>query len=530
MAESEGFDLLILGGEVYDGRGGQSAITDIGVRGDTIAAMGALTGSPAHLRMNAAGRVVCPGFIDIHTHSDLTVLVNPGMESSVLQGVTTEIVGNCGLSVGLSREGTPFSLERRYSSHRSELHWSGMGEFFQTVEASGSAVNFMSLAGHNTIRKRVMGMDTRAPRPADLADMQAILRDALVEGAVGFSTGLEYPPGRYAETEEIIALARVAAEHGAIYTSHLRNESDGLVAAVAEALRIGEEASIPVQLSHHKAEGPQNWGKVHETLAMVDSAIRRGLDVTLDQYPYTAFMTGLAIPVFPTWALGGSEVDMQERLADVDMREALLHYIRSLKMDWKLVRIAIALLNRDFQGHTVADLAQTWSVPPEEAVLRVLEEERGFVAATYFMMSEDDVRVVMQYPLTFIASDAAASQNHGFLSQDRPHPRTFGTFPRVLGRYVREWGVLNLETAIAKMTSMPAHRLQLRDRGVLEIGFKADLVVFDRSTVMDQADDTNPRSVPIGIEDVFVNGQRTLHNGRPTGALPGRVLRKYQST
>jgi len=262
----------------------------------------------------------------------------------------------------------------------------------------------------------------------------------------------------------------------------------------------------------------------------VDSAIRRGLDVTLDQYPYTAFMTGLAIPVFPTWALGGSEVDMQERLADVDMREALLHYIRSLKMDWKLVRIAIALLNRDFQGHTVADLAQTWSVPPEEAVLRVLEEERGFVAATYFMMSEDDVRVVMQYPLTFIASDAAASQNHGFLSQDRPHPRTFGTFPRVLGRYVREWGVLNLETAIAKMTSMPAHRLQLRDRGVLEIGFKADLVVFDRSTVMDQADDTNPRSVPIGIEDVFVNGQRTLHNGRPTGALPGRVLRKYQST
>ncbi|MDQ2731860.1 MAG: D-aminoacylase [Armatimonadota bacterium] len=518
------YDVVILGGVVLDGSGTPGKRADVAVRGDRIAAVGNLEHASGAIHVDATGMSVCPGFIDIHTHSDLTILANPTMDSSILQGVTTEVTGNCGIAVGLSLDSPEFTLERRYASLVPGLQWTGMGEFLALLEERGVAANFMSLAGHNTIRRRAMGNEARSPTAAELATMKSVLRDALSEGAVGFSTGLEYPPGRYSKTDEIVELASVAAAAGVFYTSHLRNESDGLVDSVREALQIGEQAGLPVQLSHHKAEGFLNWGKVKETLGMVDAARARGQDVTLDQYPYTAFMTGLAIPVFPTWALGGSEVDMQERLANAETRVTLLAYIRALKMDWELVRIAIARLHREYQGQTIAELAHKWSVTPEEAVLRVLEDERGFVAATYFMMSEDDVQFVMQYPHTFVASDAATSSNEGPLSHDRPHPRTFGTFPRVLGRYVRELGVLPLETAIAKMTSMPAKRLGLTDRGVVKVGAKADLVVFDANKIIDQADDRNPRQEPVGIDSVFVNGQRVVHRGDITGALAGEVL------
>jgi len=523
------YDLIFECGTVIDGTGSPGFKADVGVVADTIAAVGDLSQERAARRINASGLMVCPGFIDIHTHTDITALANPLMDSTIHQGITTQLAGNCGLCVGMALDEPRFALERRLSRGTRRFSWSSLSEYLDCVQDQGIATNFAVLAGHNTVRKRVMNMEPRAPTSDELDAMKALVAEAMDEGAFGLSTGLEYTPGRFAELPELVELARVAAEKGGFYATHLRSEADGLLDSVAEALAIGREAGIPVQLSHHKAEARRNWGMVDRSLAMVDRACAEGLDVALDQYPYTAFMTGMWLRVLPEWAQKGEADEMIARLADPEERRRVLEGIRARNVDWDLLQIAVARGHRELQGRTVAEIAKERNADPAETALDILIAERGMASVISFDMSEEDVRKVMRHPLTAIGSDGVSTTSYGRLGEDRPHPRSYGTFPRVLGRYVRELGLLSWEDAVRKMTSLPASRIGLERRGVLAKGNVADLVAFDPDTVIDVATYSEPHRFPAGIQYVVVAGTVVIDDGIHTGARPGRVLRRGQA-
>lgn len=520
------YDLILTGGRVIDGAGAPAWAADVAVRGGFIAAVGNLAAADAARRIDCTGRFVAPGFIDLHTHSDVSVLSNPRMESSVHQGVTTELAGNCGLCVGLATSGPEFGLEKRLAASKRNFDWHDFEGFLNAVGREGCAANFALLAGHGTLRRRVMGGGNRPPAPAEMADMRALLRDCLDAGAFGLSTGLEYPPGKFADTEELIELSREMRGTGAFYTSHLRDEADRLLEAVAEALRVGTEAGVPVELSHHKAEGKRNWGRVTASLAMVDRARAQGLDATCDLYPYPAFMTGLAIRILPPWAQEGTPAQMARQLADPEVRAKALLEIEQAHNDWDLYTIAICRGDRALQGRTVAEAAAAAGQPPAEWTLDLLIREEGFLAAIFHLMDEADVVRVLRWPHSAIGSDAATTAPDGPMGGDQPHPRAYGTFPRVLGRYVRELGVLSWEEAVRRMTSLPAARLRLADRGVIRPGARADLVAFDPETVIDRATYADPHQFPTGIETVIVNGVSVILGGAHTGALPGQVLHR----
>ncbi|HEY3280995.1 MAG TPA: D-aminoacylase [Armatimonadota bacterium] len=520
------YDLIIAGGTLVDGSGGPPVSADVGVQGDTIAAIGDLSDAHASHRLSAEDQVVSPGFIDIHTHTDVTILAVPGMESSLYQGVTTQLGGNCGLCVGMTLDNEVFGIERRLVPSATPFSWSTLDEYLRRVAGEGISGNFGVLAGHGTLRKRVIGREGRAPTTAELADMRAVLAEAMEEGAFGLSTGLEYPPGRFSETEELIEVSRELTRFGGFYASHLRDEADGLLDAVSEAIRIGREADVPVQLSHHKAEGRRNWGRVADSLALVDSARAAGQDVSCDVYPYTSFMTGLAVRILPGWAQEGSMADMAARFEVEETRSQILEEIRANGPDWDLILIAVCPGNRAYQGLTVAALAQQKGMAPEELVLDLLSHQKGMIAAINFQMAEEDVETVLRRDYVSVGSDGAAASPTGPMRHDKPHPRTYGTFPRVLGRYVRERGVLSLEEAVRRMTLLPASRIGLKDRGLLREGYKADLVVFDPATVDDSATYEEPHQFPTGIGTVVVNGQMVIRDGAHTGARPGTVLRR----
>ena len=520
------FDVLVRGGTVYDGSGGPPIRADVGVVGERIVFIGAApAGMSAAREIDATGLAVCPGFIDIHTHSDISVLYTPGMDSSLAQGVTTEVVGNCGFSLGLSGKSEIFGPERRGLERAGlTLDWDDLGGFFRRIEDAGVAINLTSLAGHGTLRKRAMGV---ANRPADAGEKAVMARDlqaALEAGAIGLSSGLEYVPGMYADVAELTELARVAGEYGGFYATHLRDEGDNLVEAVEEALAVAEGAGVPLQLSHHKAERPRNWGKVVETLAIVDAARARGVDVLLDQYPYTAYQTGLATIALPPWATAGSPQALAEKLREGDMRERVRAAMPEI--DWRAVEIASSPDHREEQGRTVADLAAETGQAPRDWLLNRFAEGGAFLSAAHFALPEEDVERVMRDPRVMVGSDAVAISPTGPAALDRPHPRSYGTFARVLGRYVRERGVLSAAQAIRKMTSLPASRLGLTDRGVLREGYIADIVVVNLERVHDTATFASPHVFATGIGAVLVAGSVTLLDGVATGARAGRVLRR----
>jgi N-acyl-D-aspartate/D-glutamate deacylase len=356
--------------------------------------------------------------------------------------------------------------------------------------------------------------------------MKSLLRKAMEAGTVGISTGLEYNPGRYATTEELIEVSKVAAEYGGFYATHLRNEAEGLLDSVEETLRIGREVGIPVQLSHHKAEGKTNWGRVRESLARMDAARAAGQDVLCDQYPYTAFMTGLSVRILPSWAQEGSHEDVGERLKRPEIEERIVGELKRQSIDWELLQIAIVQGDRSMQGHTVAALARERGMEPEVFVVRLLAAEGGMVACIAFQMSEEDVKTVMRHPCTAIGSDAATTALSGKRAEDKIHPRGYGTFPRVLGHYARDEALFPLEEAVRKMTGLPAARLKLKDRGMVKEGYFADLVAFDPARVIDTATYPEPHSFAEGIDHVWVNGRKAWEKGRHTGARSGRVLRR----
>jgi dihydroorotase/N-acyl-D-amino-acid deacylase len=506
-AAAQRYDVLIANGDVIDGTGAARYRADVALRGDRVVAVSRtpLARDAAARVIDARGRVVAPGFIDMHAHLD-PLLRLPLAESALRQGVTTALGGPDG--------GSPLPL----------------GPYLDSARALGVGVNVAFLVGHNDVRREVLGMSDRAPTAAELERMRALVARAMGEGAFGLSTGLLYLPGTYSTIDEVVALARVAADSGGIYTSHLRKEGLGLLEGVGEALEIGRRARIPVVLTHHKAVGKPMWGKSAVTLAMVDSARAAGTDVMIDQYPYTATHTNIGVLV-PAWAMAGGDREFERRLGDRALRDSIVRGIVQLILtdrgggDLSRVQFARVRWEPALEGKTLADWARQRGLAPtpESGAELVIEAIRkGGANAIYHVLDEGDVERIMRHPQTMIASDGRLNA----LGDGHPHPRAYGTFPRVLGRYVREKRVLGLEEAVRKMTSMPAARLGLAGRGVLREGAAADLVVFDPATVADRSTFERPHQYPVGIDAVIVNGTVAIERGAPTGVRAGRVLRR----
>ncbi|MDR3708914.1 MAG: D-aminoacylase [Capsulimonadaceae bacterium] len=522
-------DYVLTGGTVYDGLGGPPVQSDVAIRGDRIVdiASGLASKYAAARQIDVTGLSVTPGFIDIHTHSDISVLVNPLMESSVHQGVTTEVVGNCGMSIASTLPTAEFAFERSWLERSGlQMTWGSFAGFLRAVEEQGVAINICSQTGHGTLRKQVIGVDDRPPSPSELTRMQSLVESAMSDGAVGLSTGLEYLPGGYANLDEIVALASVAHAAGGFYSSHIRNEGDTLLESVDEAIAVGKRTGIPVQVSHLKAEGRKNWGKVSAVLQHMDDARKAGFDVLTDQYPYTAFMTGLQVVLLPKWAMAGTIDDMLERLSNSTTRTQIRDEILRNPPDWTKIQIAVSRKRRDTQGLTLERLGAREGKHPLDAALDLLLDEGGWLAAAHFALSETDLETVLRDPHTMIGSDGVSTAPRGALAEDQTHPRTYGTFPRVLASCVRDRGIIPLAEAIRRMTSLPAGRIGLRDRGRLAVGMKADVTVFKAGEIADVATFETPHKFAVGIEYVFVNGRIALENGVQRDVRPGRVLRR----
>ncbi|MCX7838153.1 MAG: D-aminoacylase [Anaerolineae bacterium] len=535
MQLSPHFDLIIRNGTIFDGTGAPARRVDVGIVGDTIAALDDLSRATAARVLDATNRYVTPGFIDIHTHSDETVFLAPTMDSKIHQGVTTEVTGNCGSSVAPMLGAARDDLMREMARYPElVLDWQTLDEYLTRVERTRLSTNYATYVGHGTLRACVMGYAMRAPTSDELTQMQRLLAQALDEGAWGLSTGLIYPPSSYADVDELVALSRVVAERGGLYASHIRNEGERLLEAVDEAITIGERAQIRVQLAHHKAAGKNNWGKVNASLEKIAQARERGLVVCADQYPYIASSTGLGV-VLPDWAHEGGWSKLAERLRDADTRQRIVEAVRAARPGWEnpavdsgwhKILIVGCASDRSLQGKTVWQIAEMWNKDPVETSLDLLLANEGIVQIVIFSMSEDDVKTVMRVPWVFVGSDSSARAPTGPLAESQCHPRAYGTFPRVLAKYVRDERVLTWEQAIAKMTSGPARMLGLDRRGELRVGYFADVVVFDPQTIADTATFTEPHQFPRGIEYVLVNGVVTIERGAHTGARAGRVLRR----
>ncbi len=501
------YDIIVKNGTVLDGTGAPGVKADVAILGRRIVRVSQTPLNPADAErvIDATGLIVAPGFIDMHVHLE-PLLQLPGAESHVRQGVT--------LALGCPDGGGPWPL----------------GTYMDSADRAGLGMNVAYLTGHNIIRETVMGTENRAPTPAELATMRRMVAQAMDEGAFGISTGLRYVPGYYSTVDEVVALSEEAAIRGGIYTSHLREEGVGLLQGVGEALEIGRRAKIPVVLTHHKAIGRQAWGKSVVTLAMVDSARKAGTDVMIDQYPFTASFTGLSVLV-PPWALAGGNAELRKRLANPVLKDSITRGIIDLLLndrgggDISRVQFSIVTWDRSLQGKTLADWAVQRGLKPtpENAVGLILEGVlNGGAGMVYHVIDEADVRRIMAHPMTMIASDGRLTK----LGVGVPHPRNYGTFPRVLGKYVREEHVLTLEQAVHKMTGMPAARLNLRDRGCLRAGCVADVTIFDAATVRDVGTYTDPHHYPEGIPWVLVNGEPVIANNVFTDAHPGRVIRR----
>lgn len=525
-------DILIKNGIVVDGTGMQAFDADVGIAAGRIAVVGEDIAQEARRIIEAQGLYVAPGFIDAHTHSDLTLLVNPRAESKIHQGVTTEVIGNCGSSPAPLLGPAVDEARAEAQALGLDVTWASLTEYVERLRHPGTAVNVASLVGHNTVRGAVLGFGDVQPTAEQQAEMERLVAETMEQGARGLSTGLFYPPGFYARTEEVIGLAQVAARHGGIYASHIRSETDHLFVAVEEAIEIGERADVRVQISHIKLEGYRNWEGVDRLLAVLDDAHSRGVRVGCDQYPYTAGVSWLAY-ILPYWAQAGGARAVGERLGDPDVRARLRKdweenrtewENRGGMRDWTDLLITDCAPRPDVQGKNVCEIAADELRDPLETALDLIVVSEGHVECVCFGQLEDNVRILMRHPLVVVASDGDALAPYGVLARSRPHPRYYGTFPRVLGRYVREEKVLSLEEAVGKMTSVTAERFGLSDRGVIREGAWADLVLFDAQTVADKATYADPHQYPEGIPYVVVNGTVVIDQGQHTGALPGQVL------
>jgi len=510
-------DTIIAGARIYDGSGGPAFATDLAIVGDRIALLGDLSERDALTRVDGTGLALAPGFIDVHSHSDELWLADGRCEGKIRQGVTTEIAGNCGSSVV-----PPADLGPR-------LLWRDLDDFFGGVERSGVALNVATLVGLGSTRRAVRGERAGRLEPEELRAECRLVREAIEQGALGISSGLIYVPSRYADHDELVACAIAAREAGMPrYVSHIRSEAGELLEAVEEAIEIGREAEVGVQISHHKAAYKKNWGKVHRTLAAIANARAQGISVHADVYPYVAMWTGLDTILPEDATLDGREATL-ERLRDPETATALALRLRLDRepSEWHDIQISTVATERNasLAGMRLDEIAAAWRLSPPRAAIRLLLEEGLDVGAIFFAMDEDDVATVLSAEFVSIGSDASARAIDGPTAQGMPHPRTFGCFPRVFGRFVRGRRTLELSEAIRRMTSLAAAQFGLTDRGRIATGTFADLVLFDPERIVDTATYERPYAYPEGIDSVWVNGSAVVSGGVSTGKRPGRALR-----
>ena len=528
------FDLVITNGHIIDGTGSPWYSGDVGIRDGRIAAIGNLAAASRKRTIDAAGKVVAPGFIDMLGQSELSILVEPRLPSKIYQGITTEITGEGG-SIAPLNEAIIQADRLGYDHYHIAPDWRTFRQYFARLEKQGMGINLASYVGATQVRRMVLGDDNKQPTPEQLEQMKALVRDAMKDGTVGVSPALEYAPAPYAKTEELIALAAEGGKFGGIYSTHMRDESNSILEAIDEALRIGREAHVPVEIWHIKVAGKNNWGRMPEVVAKIDAARVAGADVTADTYAYTAWFNDFSAFV-PPWAHDGGAAKLVERLKDPTTRERIRKDMLTPSNDWdnewqeipgpEAIMIGVVQNPKmlPLQGKRLSEIAKLWNKDPIDAIFDFLIDD-PYAGVAVFGMSQPDVTLALQQPWVAIDNDSSGTSPEGILGQEHPHPRAYGTFPRILRKYVREDKALTLEDAIRKMSALPAQRLRLTDRGVLKAGMWADVVIFDPATVRDLATFDNPNQLSEGMDYVLVNGVPVIDQSKMTGALPGKVLR-----
>jgi len=528
------FDLVITNGHIIDGTGSPWYSGDIGIRDGKIAAIGNLSNTARKRTIDAAGKVVTPGFIDLLGQSELTILVDPRLPSKIYQGITSEITGEGG-SIAPLNDAIIQSDREGYDHYKINPDWRTFRQYFARLERQGIGINVADYVGATQVRRMVLGDNDVQPTPAQLDQMKSLVRDAMKDGAVGVSTSLEYAPAPYAKTDELIALASEASKFGGIYATHMRSEGDAIMESIEETLRIGREALIPVEIWHLKVAGKTNWGRMPEVVAKINAARAAGADVSADTYAYTAWFNDFSAFI-PPWAHDGGTAKLIERLKDPATRARIRKDMLTVSQDWDNEwqeisgpdAIMIGAVQNPkllpFQGKRLSEIAKLWNKDAIDALCDFLIQDPSTGVAV-FGMSQPDVTLALQQPWVSIDNDSEGTSPDGILGQAHPHPRAYGTFPRILSKYVREEKALSLEDAIRKFSALPAQRMRLTDRGVLKAGTWADVVIFDPATVHDRATFDNPNQLSEGMEYVIVNGVPVIDQGKMTGALPGKVLR-----
>ena len=529
------FDVVIINGHIIDGTGSPWYSGDVGIRDGRIAAIGNLSVAARKLTIDAKGKVVAPGFIDMLGQSEVTILVDPRLPSKIYQGITTEITGEGGSAAPLN-DMIIANDRPGYEHYKIDPDWRTFGQYFARLEKQGMGINLASYVGATQVRRMVLGDADVQPTPEQLKKMKALVVDAMHDGAVGVSTSLEYAPAPYAKTEEIIALASEASKFGGIYATHMRSEGDAVLESIDEAVRIGREAHIPVEIWHFKVAGKANFGRMPELVARVNKARADGFDVTADTYAYTAWSNSMSAFV-PPWAHDGGDAKLIDRLKDPAARARIRKDMETPSKSWDnewdeisgpqdvMITVVQNPAIRKFQGKRLTEVAQAMNKDPMDALFDLLIEDNAFTECAVFGMSEPDVVLALQQPWVSADNDSSGTSPEGILGEEHPHPRAYGTFPRILRKYVREEKKLTLEDAIRKFSALPAQRMRLIDRGVLKKGMWADVVVFDPETVRDSATFDDPNRLSDGMQYVLVNGVPVIENGKMTGALPGKVLR-----
>ncbi|HEY4679453.1 MAG TPA: D-aminoacylase [Candidatus Angelobacter sp.] len=529
------YDLIIRNGHIIDGTGSPWYFGAIGIRDGRIAAIGFIGSATSKHTIDAHGMVVAPGFIDMLGQSEITILVNPHLPSKIFQGITSEFTGEGGSAAPLND--AIIKADRvSYEHYKITPDWRTLRQYFARLEKQGMGINLGTYVGATQVRRMVLGDDNLQPTPAQLEQMKALVRDAMRDGAVGVSTSLQYAPAPYATTEELIALAAEAAKSGGIYATHMRSEGSAITAAIDEAIRIGREAKIPVEIWHIKAAGKPQWGQMPQIVAQVEKARASGVDISANTYAYPAWFNSFSAFI-PPWAHDGGDAKLVERLKDPALRARIRKEMETPSNDWDnewqeiagpeaiLVSVVQNPQLLPLQGKSIAEIAKLWNKDPFDTIFDLLIQDNAFTQVAVFGMSEPDVSLALQQPWVSVDNDSQGTAPDGLLGQEHPHPRAYGTFPRILRKYVREEKKLKLEEAIRKFSALPAQRMRLADRGVLKAGMWADVVIFDPQTITDRATFENPNQLSQGMQYVLVNGVPVIDGGKATNALPGKVLR-----
>jgi N-acyl-D-amino-acid deacylase len=528
------YDLVIANGHIIDGTGSPWYAGDLGVRAGRVAAIGNLSNAARKQTIDAHGLIVAPGFIDMLGQSELTVLLEPRLPSKIFQGITTEITGE-GNSIAPLNDAILEEAQPALDHYQIKGDWRTFRDYFARVEKQGIGINMGHYIGATTVREMVIGYGNREPSADELKKMQALVAESMEQGALGLSTSLQYPPAPYAHTDELIALATTASQYGGVYATHMRSEGNAEMAALEETFRIGAQAHIPIEIFHLKVSGRRNWGNAPQVIASIDAARARGIDVAADTYAYTAWENSFSAFI-PPWAHDGGTAALIARLKDPQTRARIRKDMLTPSMEWDNEWLAIkgpqdilitAVVNQDlakYQGKRVSEIAQEWHEPPIDAICDFLIKDLAGTSVAVFGMDERDVRLILQQPWVSVDNDAEGTSPEGILGGEHPHPRAYGTFPRILHKYVRDEHLLSLSDAIRKFSALPAQREHLIDRGVLKQGMWADVVVFDAATVHEVASYEDPNRLSVGMQYVLVNGVPVISSGKMTGALPGQIL------